>query len=78
MKHISAEDSAVEAQGSFHYTAPDGTPIALQYVANENGFQPQGAHLPTPPPIPELIQRALDYIASQPKPHPNKPFNPFP
>lgn len=31
----------------------------------------QGAHLPTPPPIPPEIQKALDYIASQPPAKPN-------
>ncbi|NP_001161275.1 cuticular protein precursor [Tribolium castaneum] len=65
------EAEAEEVQGSFQYTAPDGTPIVLQYIANEYGFQPQGAHLPvapTPPPIPPAIQRALDYIAAHPAP----------
>ncbi|XP_067000859.1 endocuticle structural glycoprotein ABD-4 [Anabrus simplex] len=47
------------AQGSFSYTAPDGTVISLTYTADENGFQPQGDHLPTSPPIPEAIARAL-------------------
>ncbi|XP_046393657.1 endocuticle structural glycoprotein ABD-4-like [Ischnura elegans] len=56
----------VVSRGSFSYTAPDGTPITLTYIADENGFQPQGDHLPTPPPIPAAIQRALDYIASLP------------
>ncbi|XP_019867085.1 endocuticle structural glycoprotein SgAbd-2-like [Aethina tumida] len=62
---------AEEVQGSFQFTAPDGTPIQLQYVANENGFQPQGSHLPiapTPPPIPPAIQRALEWIAAHPEP----------
>lgn len=28
----------------------------------------QGSHIPTPPPIPEAIQRALDYLRThQPK-----------
>lgn len=59
---------AMEAKGGFRYTAPDGTPIALTYTADENGFQAFGAHLPTPPPIPPAIQRALAYIAANPDP----------
>ncbi|KAL0132051.1 hypothetical protein PUN28_000076 [Cardiocondyla obscurior] len=46
-------------QGSFSYQAPDGTPITIQYTADENGFHAEGAHIPTPPPIPEAIKRAL-------------------
>ncbi|XP_032510810.1 endocuticle structural glycoprotein ABD-4-like [Danaus plexippus] len=54
------------AEGRFSYKAPDGSPIALTYIADENGFQPQGSHLPTPPPIPPAIQRALDYLKTLP------------
>ncbi|KAJ8942554.1 hypothetical protein NQ318_021956 [Aromia moschata] len=64
----------MEAQGDFKYTAPDGTPIAVQYVANENGFQPSGAHLPTPPPIPEAILRSLEYNAAHPEEEQDRPF----
>ncbi|XP_017015729.2 pupal cuticle protein Edg-78E [Drosophila takahashii] len=53
-------------QGESRYVSPEGIPISLSYVADENGFQPQGAHLPTPPPIPEAILRALEYIAAHP------------
>lgn len=63
-----AQAEAMEARGGFRYTASDGSPIAVTYIANENGFQPSGAHLPTPPPIPPAIQRALAYIASNPDP----------
>ncbi|XP_017785759.1 PREDICTED: endocuticle structural glycoprotein SgAbd-4-like [Nicrophorus vespilloides] len=55
------------AQGSYSYTDPEGNQISLTYTADdEGGFQPQGAHLPTSPPIPPNIQKALDWIASQP------------
>lgn len=33
---------AQEAEGSYSYTAPDGTLISVTYVANENGFVPKG------------------------------------
>ncbi|KAJ9574167.1 hypothetical protein L9F63_008423, partial [Diploptera punctata] len=52
-------------QGSAFYTSPEGQQIKLQYVADENGFHPTGDHLPTAPPIPKPIQRALDYLASK-------------
>ncbi|XP_041976484.1 endocuticle structural glycoprotein ABD-4-like [Aricia agestis] len=54
------------AEGRFSYKSPEGTPIVLSYIADENGFQPQGEHLPTPPPIPPAIQRALDYLKTLP------------
>ncbi|CAH2075283.1 unnamed protein product, partial [Iphiclides podalirius] len=71
------EQEAQTAQGQYKYTAPDGQVIQLQYIADENGFQPQGAHLPTPPPIPQDIQKALDYLALLPPQTPeNRIFGP--
>ncbi|KAL5287372.1 hypothetical protein ACFFRR_008336 [Megaselia abdita] len=58
------EDEEFLIHGSFEYTSPEGDKIALQYTADKNGFQPQGAHLPTPPPIPEIILRAVEYLTS--------------
>ncbi|KAK9869765.1 hypothetical protein WA026_003497 [Henosepilachna vigintioctopunctata] len=60
-------DPILEAQGSYSYTADDGTPIQVQYISNENGFQPQGSHLPTPPPIPAAILKSLEYNAAHPE-----------
>ncbi|XP_055548304.1 endocuticle structural glycoprotein ABD-4 [Wyeomyia smithii] len=69
LKRASSADTSdvIVASGSITYTAPDGQVITLNYSADdENGFQPQGDHLPTPPPIPPQIQKALDYLASLP------------
>ena len=66
---IAAQEAGLAAhqvQGSYSYTAPDGTPIQMTYVADENGFQPTGSHLPVAPPVPAAIQRALEYIAAHP------------
>ncbi|XP_042857462.1 cuticle protein CP14.6-like [Penaeus japonicus] len=58
------EEGAINSAGSFSYTAPDGSDIHLQYVADENGFQPQGDHLPVAPEFPHPIpQFVLDQIA---------------
>ncbi|XP_063920057.1 pupal cuticle protein 20-like [Zophobas morio] len=61
LKNAGSQDEAQTAQGSFSYTAPDGQQIAVSYTADENGFQPQGDHLPTPPPIPDAILRSLEF-----------------
>ncbi|XP_043597105.1 larval cuticle protein LCP-17-like [Bombus pyrosoma] len=53
----------VVTQGVYQYTSPDGTPIKVTYVADHNGFQPQGEHIPA---ISPLIQKALEYIRTHP------------
>lgn len=62
---IQAEESGQggqSVQGSASWVGDDGVPIVLTYTADENGYHPQGVHLPTPPPIPDYILRALRYI----------------
>lgn len=94
LKNAGVKDQEAQvAQGSYSYTGPDGIPITVTYIADENGqyfqmewllpliiyvlfvlncnfffvgFRAEGAHLPTPPPIPEAIQKALQLIQSQP------------
>lgn len=66
VENAGQENEAMNAQGSFSYPSDDGQQISLTYVANEEGFQPQGAHLPTTPEIPPLIQKALEWIAAHP------------
>ncbi|CAD7090689.1 unnamed protein product [Hermetia illucens] len=57
----------VQAAGAASHTSPEGVPIALTYTADENGFHPEGAHLPVPPPVPEYVGRALAWIAAHPQ-----------
>ncbi|XP_058819534.1 endocuticle structural glycoprotein SgAbd-8-like [Topomyia yanbarensis] len=40
---------ALVQTGSFSYPSPDGTQIELKYTADENGFHPEGTHLPVAP-----------------------------
>ncbi|CAH0699930.1 unnamed protein product [Spodoptera exigua] len=54
----------LEVQGEFSYPSENGDPIHLTYTADENGYHPAGAHLPTAPPVPEAIQRSLAYLAT--------------
>ncbi|XP_015429440.1 PREDICTED: larval cuticle protein LCP-17-like [Dufourea novaeangliae] len=65
-RQLNETSSVIAVQGSYSYALEDGSPVALSYVADENGFQPQGEHLPTPPPIPAGILKALEYIAAHP------------
>lgn len=50
--------------GDFSWKSPEGADIHVTYVANENGYQPSSNVLPTPPPTPPEIIRALEYLAT--------------
>lgn len=53
----------VKAQGSYSYIGDDGKVYSVVYSADENGFRPQGDHLPTPPPVPEAIKKVIEQAA---------------
>ena len=59
LKQIDAENAGMTSRGSFSYTAPDGTVVTTSWVADENGFQPSGAHLPVAPPMPDHVVKLL-------------------
>lgn len=62
------EESGIAAQGDYSYLSPEGQEIKVSYIADENGYQPTGDHLPQPPEIPEAIKRALEYLAEHAPP----------
>nr|CAI5855071.1 unnamed protein product [Callosobruchus analis] len=59
---VGQKDEAMQARGYFTYTGPDNVVYRVEYTSDENGFNPVGEHLPTPPPIPEAILRSLEYL----------------
>jgi hypothetical protein len=65
--HQEAGKGGVIAEGSFRWVSPEGEQISVTYKADENGYQPQGAHLPQPHPIPEAILKAIEYIKANAK-----------
>ncbi|XP_063701145.1 flexible cuticle protein 12-like [Culicoides brevitarsis] len=46
VNNVGAENEAISVRGSFSYVADDGQTYTVNYVADENGFQPEAAHIP--------------------------------
>lgn len=62
----------VVSNGVSQYYDPQGQLHELSWVADENGYRATGSDIPTPPPIPAYILRALEYIRT----HPSKESQP--
>lgn len=54
----------LRSTGFYQYVGDDGQLYRVDYVADNNGFVPQGDHIPKTPPA---IEKLLQYLASQPK-----------
>ncbi|TMW53158.1 hypothetical protein DOY81_001776 [Sarcophaga bullata] len=54
------------AKGGYQYISPEGQHVSVVYTADENGFHPESELIPTPPPVPAYILRALEYIREHP------------
>nr|XP_034833603.1 uncharacterized protein LOC117990249 [Maniola hyperantus] len=61
MENMGSDKEEQVVEGSYSYVGDNGRTYTVHYVADSNGFRATGDHLPVPPPIPEIIQRAVQY-----------------
>ncbi|XP_061388211.1 endocuticle structural glycoprotein SgAbd-3-like [Musca vetustissima] len=66
LKHVDDNHEGEAIQGRFAFISDDGEEYSISYTADENGYRPVGAHLPTPPPIPESVLKTLKYLEEHP------------
>ncbi|XP_017002698.1 endocuticle structural glycoprotein SgAbd-3 [Drosophila takahashii] len=66
LKTVNSEHDGESVNGKYSFVADDGETYVVSYTADENGYRPVGAHLPTPPPTPESVLKALEYIRLHP------------
>ncbi|KAG4076895.1 hypothetical protein HA402_015882 [Bradysia odoriphaga] len=62
IENLAPNEDGLRSKGFYQYTGDDGVLYRVDYVADNNGFVPQGDHLPKTPPA---VQKLLDYLASQ-------------
>ncbi|CAH0588056.1 unnamed protein product [Chrysodeixis includens] len=61
MENAGAGKDEQVVEGSYSYVGDNGKTYTVHYIADANGFRASGDHLPVAPPIPEIIQRAVQY-----------------
>jgi len=60
LKDLNGKEGPVSIKsGSYSYTGPDNKVYSVTWTADEHGFHAVGDHIPTPPPMPEEIQKSL-------------------
>lgn len=55
------------SQGTAQWYDPSGVPVGFSWIADaQGGYRAAGSHVPTPPPVPQAILKALDWIRTHP------------
>uniref|UniRef100_A0A1B0B4I9 Larval cuticle protein 2 n=1 Tax=Glossina palpalis gambiensis TaxID=67801 RepID=A0A1B0B4I9_9MUSC len=60
-------DAHGNVHGDFEWVSPEGVHVKVSYVADEQGYHPSSDLLPTPPPVPVAILKALEFINAHPQ-----------
>ncbi|XP_037780431.1 cuticle protein AMP1A-like [Penaeus monodon] len=68
-------DGGINSAGSYSYTAPDGTPVHVDFVADEKGFQPQSDLLPVAPEVPDFVKEQIAFAAEEDARRAKEPSN---
>ncbi|XP_046746788.1 endocuticle structural protein SgAbd-6-like [Diprion similis] len=66
IKKIADGSEVTVVRGSVSWVDADGSTKTFTYVADENGYQPEGDFLPTTPPVPLPIARAIEWAKTHP------------
>ncbi|KAM3965502.1 cuticular protein RR-1 motif 20 [Aphomia sociella] len=61
MENTGTDKEEQVVEGSYSYVGDNGQTYTVHYIADSNGFRASGDHLPVAPPIPEIIQRSIQY-----------------
>lgn len=46
IRNAGTENETLVIKGTISWVAPDGQTYTINFIADENGFQPQGDHIP--------------------------------